>query len=175
MNDFYAKTDYPSQFLVDHVTLLPKGRVLDVAMGGGRNSIYLVRMGFDVEGVDISQDAINKALGNAMAQGVQINASVVDLEGDYKIKKGGYDVIVCFNYLQRNLISSIKAGIRPGGMIVYETYTVDQPRFGRPTNPHYLLKPNELLDMFRDFRCLRYHEGVFENRKAVAGIIAEKL
>jgi tellurite methyltransferase len=60
-------------------------------------------------------------------------------------------------------------------MVVYETYTVDQPRFGKPKNPDYLLKYNELLDMFHEFRCLRYREGIIENRKAVAGIVAEKM
>jgi len=60
-------------------------------------------------------------------------------------------------------------------MVVYETFTVDQIQFGRPKNPDYLLKPNELLDTFRDFRCLLYQEGIVDNRKAVARIIAEKL
>ena len=69
----------------------------------------------------------------------------------------------------------IKGGLRSGGMVVYETYLIDQPRFGKPRNPDYLLKHNELLDIFRGFRCLRYCEGIIENRKAVAGIVAEKI
>ena len=60
-------------------------------------------------------------------------------------------------------------------MIVYETFIVDQARFGKPRNPDHLLKHNELLHMFRDFRCHRYHEGVIADKKAVAGIIAEKI
>ena len=69
----------------------------------------------------------------------------------------------------------IKEGLRTGGMVVYETYLIDQPQFGKPRNPDYLLKHNELLDIFRGFRCLRYREGIIENRKAVAGIVAEKI
>jgi len=99
---------------------------------------------------------------------------VADLEGDYLIERGAYHVILCFNYLQRSLIPQIKEGLRVGGMVVYETFIVDQARFGKPKNPDYFLKHNELLEMFRDFRCLRYREGLVEKERAVASIIAEK-
>ncbi len=165
----------PAQFLVDNITLLPKGRVFDVAMGNGRNAVYLARMGFNVEGVDISPEAVSDALELARKAGVAIRVETVDLEAEYSIKKGAYNVIICFNYLQRSLIAQIKDGLKEGGVVVYETYIVDQAKFGRPKNPDYLLRHNELLDMFRDFRCLRYREGVIEDRKAIASIIAEKV
>jgi len=164
----------PAQFLVDNVELLPKGRVLDVAMGAGHNAIYLAKMGFEVEGVDISPEAVGSALERARTSGVSLRAQVADLEKNYHIEKGAYEVIICFNYLQRSLIPQIKDGLRKGGVVVYETFIVDQVRFGKPKNPDYLLRHNELLNVFRDFRCLRYREGVVEGRKAVAGIIAEK-
>jgi len=164
----------PAQFLVDNVELLPKGRVLDVAMGAGHNAIYLAKMGFEVEGVDLSPEAVGSALERARNSGVNLRAQVADLENNFHIEKGAYEVIICFNYLQRSLIPQIKDGLRKGGMVVYETFIVDQARFGKPKNPDYLLRHNELLDMFRDFRCLRYREGVVEGRKAVASIIAEK-
>ncbi len=173
-DSFDSTYERPSRFLVEHIDLLPKGRVLDVAMGAGRNGIYLAQLGFEVEGVDISANAVDKALEKAALQGLSLKASVVDLEGDYQIEKDAYDLIVCFHYLQRRLIPQIKDGLKVGGMVVYETYTIDQPRFGKPRNPEYLLMHNELLDMFGDFRCLRYHEGIYANRKAVAGIISEK-
>jgi len=175
MSDPDASACKPSQFLIENVSLIPKGRVLDVAMGRGRNALFLAQMGFKVEGVDISAVAVENALDLAIEKGVELKAKVVDLEENYQIEKDAYDVIVCFNYLQRSLIPQIKKGLRLGGMIVYETYTIDQPRFGKPKNPEYLLGHNELLDMFRELRCLRYREGIIENRKAVAGIVAEKV
>ncbi len=165
----------PGQFLVENIELLPKGRALDVAMGGGRNAIYLAKMGFAVEGVDLSPEAVRSALESARRVGVTIRAQIADLEGDYRIRKDAYDVIVCFNYLQRSLIPQIKDGLRKGGMIVYETFIIDQAQFGKPRNPDYLLKYNELLDMFRDFRCLRYREGVMPGPKAIASIVAQKV
>ena len=174
MTDIHENGFEPAQFLVQNVELLPKGRVLDVAMGSGRNAIYLARLGFDVEGVDISSEAVNTALESAEKAGVTIRTQVADLEGNYCIEKGAYDVIICFNYLQRSLVSQIKDGLRKGGAVVYETFIVDQAHFGKPKNPDYLLKHNELLDMFRDFRCIRYREGIVENRMALASIIAQK-
>jgi len=164
----------PATFLVENFELLPMGRVLDVAMGFGRNAVFLAEMGFDVEGVDISPEAVENALKLAEDAGVTIKAETADLEGDYRIKKDHYDVIMCFNYLQRSLIPQIKERLRQGGMVVYETFIVDQAQLGHPKNPDLLLRHNELLDMFRDFRCLRYREGIIEG-KAVAGIVAQKV
>jgi len=165
----------PARFLQDNIMLLPKGRALDVAMGKGSNAVFLAKMGYEVEGVDISPEAVSDALEEARKAEVTIKAEVADLEGEYLIRKGAYDVIICFRYLQRSLIPQIKNGLRKGGMVVYETFTIEQARFGRPKNPDYLLKYNELLDMFRDFRCLRYWEGILEDRAALAQIIAKKV
>ena len=165
----------PSGFLVENIGLLPRGLALDVAMGNGRNAIYLAQHGFTVQGVDRSVEAVRTAGAAARAAGVKVAARVADLEGDYRLKKDAYDVIICFNYLQRSLVPSLKAGLRRGGMVVYETFIIDQAQFGHPRNPDHLLKHNELLDMFRELRCLRYREGIIGGRKAVAGIVAEKI
>ncbi len=65
MTDIHENGFDPAQFLVENEELLPKGRVLDVAMGSGRNAIYLARFGFEVEGVDMSPEAVNTALESA--------------------------------------------------------------------------------------------------------------
>jgi tellurite methyltransferase len=164
----------PAPFLVENLPLLPRGRALDVAMGGGRNAVYLAGAGFEVEGVDSSAEAVSAALELAGRAGLAITARVADLEADYHIEKGAYSLIICFNYLQRSLMSEIKTGLRPGGMVVYETFIVDQAEFGRPSNPDYLLHHNELLDIFRGFRCLRYREGILPGPRAMASIVAQK-
>ncbi len=166
----------PSPFLVENIDLLPGGRALDIAMGNGRNTVYLAKKGFDAEGVDISEEAVKIALERAKSAGVEIKAHIADTEADnYFIDVNTYNVIICFNYLHRPLIPRIKSGLQKGGVIVYQTYTVDQAQFGKPANPNFLLRYNELLEMFRDFRCLRYYEGIIDNKKAVAAIIAQKV
>ena len=174
MAHIHESSMQPARFLVENIELLPAGRAFDVAMGNGRNAIHLARAGFQVEGVDRSPEAVDAALKAAAEAGVTLNAKVADLEGGYRIQKNAYDVIICFNYLQRSLIPQIKDGLHSGGMVVYETFITDQVQFGHPHNHDYLLKYNELLDMFREFRCLRYHEGIIDGTRAVAGIIAQK-
>ncbi len=164
----------PAQFLVENIDLLQGGRALDVAMGSGRNAIYLAKMGFQVEGVDSSREAVERALASACAAGVSITARVEDLERVPYFEEQAYDLVICFNYLQRPLMPQMKNWVKPGGMLVYETFIVDQARFGKPRNPAYLLRHNELLRTFGDFRVLRYREGVFEGRKAIASLLAQK-
>lgn len=175
MTHIHESSFEPARFLIENVGLLPKGRVLDIAMGNGRNAIYLAKAGFEVEGIDMSPEAVNTALESSREAGVSIKAQIVDLESHYQIEKNAYDVIICFNYLQRSLIPQIREGLRLRGIVVYETFIVDQAKLGKPHNPDYLLKHNELLDMFREFRCLRYREGIIENIKAVASIVAQKV
>ena len=165
----------PSSFLVDNIDLLPKGRVLDVAMGRGRNTVFLAQQGFEAEGIDISPEALEAALDLARKSHVRLSVQLTDLEKNVSMEKDAYDVIVCFNYLYRPLIPTLKEALHVGGMVIYETYIVDQAQFGRPRNPKHLLKHNELLDLFRDFRCLRYREGILEHRKAIAGFIGIKV
>ena len=175
MSHEYEHRRQPSQFLVENIDLLPGGRALDLAMGGGRNAVFLAQAGYETEGVDISRKEVDAAFELARKSGVELKARILDLEDAVHFDEASYDVMICFNYLHRPLIPKIKDALRIGGMIVYETYIVDQTRFGKPRNPNHLLKRNELLNMFRDFRCLRYREGIIENRKAIAGIVAEKV
>ena len=97
----------------------------------------------------------------AKAENVIIRTRVEDLEKTPYFDAKVYDLVICFNYLQRSLIPEMKNWVKPQGMLVYETYIVDQARFGKPHNPDFLLKHNELLQMFGDFRVLRYREGYY--------------
>ena len=96
----------PVEFLKEHIDILPRGKAFDIAMGEGRNAVFLAKNGFDVDGCDISETAIKKAQELAKENSVNINAFVADLE-TYKLPKDTYDVIVCFYYLQRSLIPQI--------------------------------------------------------------------
>jgi tellurite methyltransferase len=170
----YDHPSGPASFLVENIDLLPPGRAMDIAMGAGRNAIYLAQRGYDVTGIDLSPESVVEALKKAREAGVSINAVVEDLEETYRIEPDHWDVIICFNYLHLPLFPAIRDGLKPGGMIVYETYIIDQMEFGRPHNPDFLLRHNELLEEFRNFRCLRYREGILGPEKAAAGIIAQK-
>jgi tellurite methyltransferase len=170
----------PSTFLVDHFALLPRGLALDLAMGEGRNAIYLATRGFDVDGVDVDPDTVARARARARRLGAPIRAVVGNVEdGTYILPLEAYDLIVVFNYLHRPLFNDIRDGLKPGGAVVYQTYTTEQARFGKPTSPAHLLEPGELRRVFADWEVLRYRETVEREipggpLKAVAGIVARK-
>jgi hypothetical protein len=118
---------------------------------------------------------VESALTSASAAGVTVKVRVADLEKAYRIRETSYDLIICFNYLQRSLIPQMKAGLTSGGMVVYETFIIDQAQFGKPRNPDFLLQHFELMDLFRELRCLRYREGLLEGPRAIASIVAQKI
>ena len=165
----------PVEFLKEHINILPGGKALDIAMGEGRNAVFLAKNGFEVDGCDVSEIAVKKTLGLAKENNVRVNAFVADLE-IYKLPKDAYDVVACFYYLQRSLIPQIKEALKPGGMVIYETYTIEnwERGFEGPKNRDYLLKTNELLDLFKDLTIIYYKELVLDDKKAVASLIARK-
>lgn len=165
----------PVEFLKEHIDILPRGRALDIAMGEGRNAVFLAKNGYEVDGCDISEIAVRKAGALAKEHNVKIHAFVADLE-TYQLPKDTYDVIACFYYLQRDLIPQMKEALKPGGMIIYETYTIEnwERGFEGPKNKDYLLQPNELLVLFKDLKIIYYRELILNNKKAVASLIAKK-
>lgn len=172
--DMKGKDRSPSILLVEYLPILSKGKALDIACGEGRNAIYLARHGYDVDAVDISEEALKK--GRETAGDLKVNFLAADLE-KFRIPEESYDLIINFNYLQRSLINSIKSGLKRGGIVIFETYTVEQQAFGKPNNPEFLLKPNELLRMFSDLHIVYYREGIVEEdrKKAVASLIGRKI
>ena len=164
--------------LKKYLPFLPKGKALDLAAGEGRNAIFLAEHGFQVEAVDISPVAISRARKLARAKGVRIKAMAADLDA-YRLLPGRYDLVLNFYFLDRRLIPRIKKGLKKGGMVVFETYTAEQKKLGTggPGQTQFVLKPNELLRLFRGFHVLFYREGVFKEggkRRAIASLIAQK-
>lgn len=162
----------PVAFLQEQLHLLPKGKALDIAMGEGRNGVFLATKGYQVTGIDISEAGLNKARALAKEHGVSIETKVVDLE-TYQLPPETYDVIICTYYLQRNLFSQMINALKPGGMIVVETYTLAQLKY-RPHFPRqFLLEPNELLHHFRNLTVLRY-QTQDDGQAAYASILGKK-
>jgi len=117
-----------------------------------------------------------RAKAGARVEG-SISWQQADLE-QIELPKTTYDLIVNFNYLQRSLIPQIKTALAPGGHVIFETYLIGQEVIGHPKNPAYLLRHNELLELFRDFRVLCYREGKFSDDGEAsfrAGLLAQKL
>ena len=163
----------PSPFLVESLPLLPpRGKVLDLAMAEGRNAVFMAKKGYQVEGVDISEAAIRRAKRLARENKVRIKTIVADL-ASYQIRPDTYDVILSIFYLDRKLLTSMKKGLRRGGVIVFENHTEGNLKYDKTEPKEYLLAPGELRQLFSDFQVLKYREE--DNGKEVsAALVARK-
>jgi tellurite methyltransferase len=158
---------------------LPAGSALDVAGGVGRHSIWLAQRGWRTKLLDISDVGVGLAERNAsralgpIRKEFLIHAEVADLNRVQDLGTEQFDLVLVFFYLQRELFPALISALKPGGILLYKTYTTDQQRFsGGPSNPAFLLKPTELLHAFQSLRVLHYHETT--QNKGVAELVARK-
>jgi tellurite methyltransferase len=178
-NERYQQDDsgsftVPRPLLLENAVYLPKhGLALDAAMGLGSNAGFLIDRGLRVVGVDISEVAVRKAKQRYPA----ISAVIADL-AQFHIPPCTFDVILNFFYLDRNLWSSYKKALKPGGFLFFETLTIDMLQVHPEINPAYLLAKDELKLPFAEFEILLYHEGWYQSAKghprAAASLIARK-
>jgi 2-polyprenyl-3-methyl-5-hydroxy-6-metoxy-1,4-benzoquinol methylase len=163
-------------WITDNRDLWPtRGHVLDVACGRGRIALSLARSGLQVRAIDRDANAIGELRAEADRLGLPIETDVVDLETDPPPSLGDslYDMIVVVNYLHRPLMPMLRAAVKPGGRIFYETFTTRQAERGKPRNPAFLLKEGELQELMAPFVILRSREGEFDGR-FVASVAARR-
>jgi SAM-dependent methyltransferase len=163
----------PSEWLTGHRHLLPAtGHALDLASGSGRNAIWLAEQGFQTLAVDRNATALDALTEEAALRGLSLRTHVVDLEyGGPFLEPDSFDLIVVVHYLHRPLFPGLVRALRPGGVLVYETFTRAQAARGKPTNPAFLLEPGELLTLVRPLQVLTSREGEFAG-KMVASVVA---
>ena len=155
----------PARFLTQQLHRLPRGTALDVAAGSGRNSLYLASHGFQVDAMDRDEQAMAQ-LAATTAQRNLLNLTVrtVDLERTTderpEFPKQAYDVILVFFYLHRALFPALLESLKPNGVLIYETFTIDNYlRHRHPRRWEFCLAQNELLRLTSNLRLLSYDEG----------------
>lgn len=154
-----------------------RGPVLDLACGDGHNGLYLACRGLHVVFYDRSEESLGLVRETGRQAHLQMETRQIDLEveGGNPLPEERFGAVLVFHYLHRPLIPCIRKSLCEGGMLVYETFTVDQPRFGRPNNPDFLLNRGELKEWFQDWDILHYFEGVLgDPEHAVAQLISRK-
>jgi len=135
-------------------SIRPGGAVLDVAAGNGRHARWLARLGFEVDAVDRDASALH-GIGGVAALEADIEAEAWPYAGRR------FDAVVVTNYLHRPLLPTLVDSLEPGGLLVYETFARGNERFGKPSNPAFLLEPGELLEAVRGrLRILAYEDLV---------------
>lgn len=170
--DEYITGKKPCDWLKNSAGFLTgNGKALDIAMGEGRNTVFVASLGYDVLGVDISEAGIRKAQALAKKKKVRIKTLLVDLD-DYDLPEKTYDLILCFNFLDRRMFPAIRRALKPRGLIFYETFTIDHLKHSS-FKREWVLEHNELLREFGEFRVLKYQE-IDRDGKAIASIVAQK-
>jgi len=146
----------PSAWVVRWAGRVPAaGRVLDLACGNGRHARYFADRGHPVEAVD--RDVVMLA---RLAGTPGIATRCVDLEGGpWPYEGQSFAGIVVMNYLHRPLFPHLLASLAPEGVLIYETFATGNERYGRPSNPAFLLQPGELLEVVRGrLRVVAYED-----------------
>lgn len=145
----------PRSLLVDNAHLLPtSGLAIDLAMGLGGNAAFLIEYGLQVIGVDISDTAIR----NACESLPQLIPVIADLT-NFFLPVASFNVIINFFYLQRDLWPLIALALKPGGILIYETLTIDMQVIHPEIDPEFLLLPGELAQAFPGLQTITYKEG----------------
>lgn len=151
----------PSAWVLRHgAKIRAGGRVLDLACGSGRHSIFLAAQGFQVLGVDKNPDALASVKDRR-----GIRTRQVDLEGEiWPLAGECFDGVVVTNYLYRPFLPQLLACLAPGACLIYETFMEGNEAYGKPSNPDFLLRSQELLELARQFglQVLAYEEGYVE-------------
>ena len=141
----------------------PGGAVLDVACGSGRHARWLARMGFEVDAVDRAPELFEAPPANVRLLGADIEA------GPWPYAGQRFDAIIVTHYLHRPLLPTLVDSLEHGGILLYETFARGNERFGKPSNPDYLLAPGELLDHVHGrLRVLAYEDVVVEDPRPAA-------
>jgi len=166
----------PSPLLERFYHLAPGEKAIDLACGGGRHTLFLAKHGFSVDAADISSVALAEV--GEKATGLDVKLIEVDLD-TFTPEAEKYDLVIKSNYLDRELIKRTAEGLKKGALFIIETYMEHPENEKKDSNPDFLLKANELKEIFsEDFDILAYEEfwnesyELFKMRKQ--GIVASK-
>ena len=172
----------PDRTLIEYAKAVPKGVILDLGIGEGRNALFFAKMGYEVEGADISQTAIERCLQRAETQNLKIKAEVKDLK-EMEIAQGKYSLIIAawvLNFLRKTevdkIVNKIKDGLKKDGLVYVGTFSPSDPGYQRAKETlkeveentfysekrksfiHYFTR-NEIASLFKGFEIIYFVEG----------------
>lgn len=146
----------PSEWVQRWAHLVERGPVLDVACGAGRHAAFFAQRGFDVVALDREPQHI---------EGVRFVQADLEDGSPWPLAGERFAAIVVANYLYRPLFPLLVESLEAGGVLIYETFMVGNERYGKPSNPAFLLRPGELLQAFAALTAVGFEQGVVERPK----------
>ena len=162
MSNHSAIPTPPSEWVKKHIKIIPKrGTVLDLACGAGRHTRLLIETGRRVFALDCN---ISKLKDLSENDSVTIIKHDLETTNAWPFAPQTFDGIIVTNYLYRPLYPCIIDALAVGGVLIYQTFAVGNEKYGRPQNPDYLLKEDELLKVFgNQLNLVDYSHGYIKN------------
>jgi SAM-dependent methyltransferase len=165
-------------FLVEMISRIPRsGLALDVAAGRGRNTLAMARAEIRVVAVDFSETAMRTLADAARAEHLVVWPVVANLDS-FHLKHKSLDAIININFLDRALFAEFSRALRPGGVLIAETFTNEQASLGHPKDPRFLLGHGELKELAAGLEIEHYREGLVSypdgTRAFRASVVARK-
>jgi len=152
----HTDPDLPSDWVRRWAELVTRGPVLDVASGSGRHAILFAERGLEVVAVDREAQSI---------AGVRFVQADLEGGGAWPFAGQRFAAIIVTNYLHRPLFPTLERALAEEGVLIYETFMTGNEKFGRPSNPAFLLKPGELLEAFSGLTPIAFEQGYVERPK----------
>jgi SAM-dependent methyltransferase len=151
----------------------PGVRALELACGLGRDALWLAERGYRVDALDISLEALRQARAEMRRRALDgVSFVQADLD-EFSLPHYAYDLVVVFRFLDRRLFPAIRARVRPGGLVIYETLNVRHLAQHPATNPAYMLRLGELPTHFPGWTVIEASDGeytsAFVGRKPAEG------
>ena len=147
---------------------------LDLGCGGGRDAVFLAKQGWQVSAIDNESRVIKRAKQLATRSGASVKFRCCDLKKTGCLTEETFDLVMVMRFLNRDLYEPIKQMIKPGGWLVFQTFTEGAEKFGSPKYPNFILKPNELSQVFSDFKIITDRMDSLSDGRPVASFIAQK-
>lgn len=140
----------PSAWVARWAPLIPQGKVLDLACGGGRHARFLLARGHEVVAVDREAQSL---------PGVRFMQADLEDGSPWPLPAERFQGIVVANYLHRPLLPRLAESLAHGGVLLYETFMLGNERYGKPANPAFLLRPGELWAAFGGLHVIAFEQG----------------
>jgi len=149
----------PSEWVERWAPLVERGPVLDVASGSGRHARFFAARGLEVVALDREPREI---------PGVTFVKADLEDGSPWPFAGRRFGAVVVTNYLHRPLMKTLLGALDENGILIYETFMAGNEKFGKPSNPAFLLRPGELLEAFAGLTVIAFEQGVVERPKPAA-------
>jgi tellurite methyltransferase len=156
-----ASVKAPEPFFLEMLPRIPRGLALDIASGPGRHALAMARASIRVVAIDKGIDVMRELMNVARSKHLPISPIVGDLDY-FPLAASRFDAIINTNYLDRLLFPKFIEALKPGGVLLADTFLVEQATIGHPRSPEHLLKHGELRELMRGLAVEVSREGLVE-------------